>query len=144
MDQKEFERRLAEVARFSQVRMAQEYWGTKNLSDEEPMTIRVECVLPEQRRCEWCTQSCSSYMNHWRTWNQRDQVWTWHSSCGTCKKNVNVKTGEVGYNKKFVKQNLRTPSPGKKLGRPAKPRNDVQGYAEYHALIQKQIRAESK
>lgn len=108
MDPNEFNQKLREVACVKQIQ-----------SQVDDTNFNEIQIVAKTYPCEWCNESCTSYMNHWFEFDKKNYKPQLKSSCATCKKKVDVSTGQVG-GKAFVARGIRQPRPGMKLGRPPK------------------------
>ena len=124
MDKQEFETRLAQVAVLKEVKLARDPQGSR-IVDEDPATEQViDHTLPKTRPCVYCDKSCTTCMNHVYTLDKKSYRRAWVTQCDTCKKRVDLKTGQLaipaatGVN--YISKGIRIAKPGKELGRPRK------------------------
>lgn len=147
MDPKEFDTRLREVAVLKEVKLARDPQGSR-IVDEDPATeMMVDHVLPATRPCAYCDRSCNTCLNHVYTLDKKKYRRVWVTQCDTCKKKVDLKTGQLvisatGVN--YISKGIRIPQPGKELGRPRKDfwNEPVKIFTEEQAREQEARRAE--
>jgi hypothetical protein len=124
VDKQEFQTRLSRVAVLKQVKVARDPQGSRMVDADAPTELAVDRTLPETRPCAYCDRSCTTCMNHVYMLDKKEYRRTWITQCDTCKKKVNLETGQVlnpeaaGVN--YISRGLRTAKPGNKLGRPRK------------------------
>jgi len=115
---------LAEVAVLKEVKLARDPQGSRIVDEEPPTELVIDHTLPQTRPCAYCDRSCTSCMSHVHTLDRKTYRRTWITQCDTCKRKVDLKTGQViippaaGAN--YVAKGIRVPKPGNKLGRPRK------------------------
>jgi len=148
VDPKEFDTRLREVAILKEVKLARDPQGSR-IVDEDPATeMMVDRTLPETRPCAYCDRSCTTCMNHVYMLDKKSYRRKWVTQCDTCKKKVDLTTGQVinpkGVGVNYISQGIRIPKPGAKLGRPRKDfwNEPVKIFTEDQAREQESRRAE--
>lgn len=148
MDPKEFDTRLREVAVLKEVKLARDPQGSRIVDEEPPTEMMVQHFIPETRPCAYCDRSCTTCLNHVYTLDKKKYRRGWVTQCDTCKKKVDLKTGQLtnsqGVGRNYISQGLRTASPGTKLGRPRKDfwNEPVKIFTEEQAREQEARRAE--
>jgi len=124
VDQEQSETRLREVAVLKQVKLARDPQGSRLVDDDPAMELVIDHTLPPTRPCAYCDRSCTTCMNHVFTLNKKSYKRDWVTQCDTCKKKVDLKTGQVvnpqaaGVN--YISRGIRIAKDGNKLGRPRK------------------------
>jgi hypothetical protein len=124
VDQEEFETRLREVAVLKKVKLARDPQGSRLVDDDPAMELAIDHTLPQTRPCAYCDRTCTGCMSHAHVLNKKTYRREWVTQCDTCKRKVDLTTGQVivppATGVYYVSKGIRMPKPGNKLGRPRK------------------------